>query len=214
MGAMGAGGRGRSKSRVDADSRNTSEQGEQVNPGEFDIAAEEARLTNNFVNEYEFTNADSDALAAEYDPLMARRRIKYDDVREEYTALWAEMAIRADRKKDVDDVVAIILAHKTRYQAVEHATKVPWYVVSVIHSLEAGLRFSRHLHNGDPLTARTVNVPVDRPKTGSPPFTWEESAIDALTYDGMSGQTDWSIEHIAYCSKDSTAGDTDVIIQK
>ena len=69
----------------------------------------------------------------------------------------------------------------------------PWYVVGVIHALESSLNFGRHLHNGDPLTARTVQVPAGRPKTGQPPFTWEASASDALRYQGFDKWKDWSI---------------------
>ena len=53
-------------------------------------------------------------------------------------------------------------------------------MVAALHSLEAGQRFTTHLHNGDPLTARTVHVPKNRPRSGQPPFTWEASAKDAL----------------------------------
>jgi hypothetical protein len=70
--------------------------------------------------------------------------------------------------------------------------------VALIHNLEARGDFTRHLHNGDPLTARTVQVPAGRPRSGSPPFTWEESAVDALEYDGLTRVTDWSIEHLAF----------------
>jgi lysozyme family protein len=71
-------------------------------------------------------------------------------------------------------------------------------VISVLHNLEASGDFSRHLHNGDPLTARTVHVPAGRPRSGQPPFSWQESAVDALEYDGLTSVTDWSIEHLAY----------------
>ena len=63
---------------------------------------------------------------------------------------------------------------------VEEKTKVPWYCVGIIHSLEASFNFTKHLHNGDSLTAKTTHVPAGRPLQGTPPFTWEESAIDAL----------------------------------
>jgi lysozyme family protein len=69
------------------------------------------------------------------------------------------------------------------------------------NSTQLGTRsgnFNRHLHNGDPLTSRTVHVPAGRPKSGTPPFTWEQSAVDALAYDGLTQVTDWSIEHVAY----------------
>ena len=66
-------------------------------------------------------------------------------------------------------------------------------MVGVIHALESSLNFGRHLHNGDPLTARTVQVPAGRPKTGQPPFTWEASASDALRFQGFDKWKDWSI---------------------
>jgi lysozyme family protein len=72
-----------------------------------------------------------------------------------------------------------------RYQAVAQATGVPWWVIGIIHSMEAGLRFDRHLHNGDPLTAHTVRVPAGRPEVGQPPFAWEASAEDALAHDSL-----------------------------
>jgi lysozyme family protein len=66
------------------------------------------------------------------------------------------------------------------YQAVSQRVKVPWAVIACIHWRESSQSFTRHLHNGDPLTERTVHVPAGRPATGEPPFTWVDSAIDAL----------------------------------
>ena len=63
----------------------------------------------------------------------------------------------------------------------------------VIHSLEAGLSFARHLHNGDPLSARTVQVPRGRPLADEPPFTWEQSAADALTMEGITDVKGWTV---------------------
>ena len=59
--------------------------------------------------------------------------------------------------------------------------------------LESGGNFATHLHNGDPLTARTVHVPRGRPKAGYPPFRWEESAADALAFDGLGTRKNWSL---------------------
>ena len=50
-----------------------------------------------------------------------------------------------------------------------------------------------HLHNGDPLTGRTVRVPAGRPTRGTPPFSWEESATDAITVNRYDKWNDWSI---------------------
>lgn len=60
------------------------------------------------------------------------------------------------------------------------------------------MRFDRHLHNGDRLTARTVHVPSGRPVEGEPPFTWEESAQDALTMHGINEVEDWTLPRILY----------------
>jgi lysozyme family protein len=75
---------------------------------------------------------------------------------------------------------------------------VPWYVVGIIHSLEAGSDFTRHLHNGDPLTARTTHWPPGHPATGRPPFTWEASATDALRLKGFDTWRDWTIAGTLY----------------
>ena len=80
---------------------------------------------------------------------------------------------------------------------IERLTRVPWFAIAIIHNLEAGGDFNSHLH-GAPPTARTVHAPAGRPRSGNPPFTWEESAVDALEYDGPHRVTDWSTEHLAY----------------
>jgi lysozyme family protein len=76
---------------------------------------------------------------------------------------------------------------------VEGTTTVPWYVIAAIHYRESGLSYDHHLHNGDPLTGRTVHVPAGRPVKGEPPFTWEESAIDALKMSWLSDNKNWDI---------------------
>jgi lysozyme family protein len=80
--------------------------------------------------------------------------------------------------------------HAPRYKTVADKVGVPWQVIAVLHHREASGSFSCHLHNGDPLTARTVHVPKGRPAIGEPPFSWEYSAVDALTLDKM-GSIDW-----------------------
>ena len=79
-----------------------------------------------------------------------------------------------------------------RYELVAKRTGVPWQVVACIHGMEAGFSWTKHLHNGDPLTARTVQVPRGRPlPPAQPPFTWVDSAVDALIYDCLD-DVDWS----------------------
>ena len=95
-------------------------------------------------------------------------------------------------------MVQQILDFQNRYASIAAQSNVPWYVIAVIHNMECGLDFTEHLHNGDSLKHRTVNVPAGRPKTGQPPFTFEVSALDALEYDGLTEWNDWSIGGICY----------------
>jgi lysozyme family protein len=92
-----------------------------------------------------------------------------------------------------------MVANKAVYEAVGTPLNIPWYFIAVIHCMEAGLDFKAHLHNGDPLTQRTVQVPKGRPLAGTPPFTWADSATDALACEGFTNWTDWSIPGMLYC---------------
>lgn len=74
----------------------------------------------------------------------------------------------------------IMVTNQLIYWGIEKTVGIPWFVVAAIHYRESSQNFKCHLHNGDPLTAKTVHVPADRPEHGESPFTWTESAIDAL----------------------------------
>jgi lysozyme family protein len=111
----------------------------------------------------------------------------------ENKSLWDIMKIPLDKLPLVIKIVDKIMANKERYEKVVEGTNIPWYVIAAIHYRESSLNYKRHIHNGDPLNARTVQVPKGRPIAGSPPFTWEESAKDAITYQRLDKVTDWSI---------------------
>jgi len=123
-----------------------------------------------------------------------------ETLRQEYADLFARAAIRPENAAALTAVTDRLTRpdHWARYQAVATATAVPAHVVGILHTLEASGNFACHLHNGDPLTARTVHVPSGRPPVGEPPFSWEESAVDALTLHHLSQWSDWSIPGIAY----------------
>jgi len=116
-----------------------------------------------------------------------------DSLRQEYVTLFGSCTIRPNRAAAVEELVDGLQANRTRYEAVSDAAGVPWHFIAVIHNMESGQRFTGHLHNGDPLTGRTVRVPAGLPKKGQPPFTWEESAADALALKGLGADTDWTL---------------------
>jgi lysozyme family protein len=119
-------------------------------------------------------------------------------LKSEYQRLFDTCHIRPERTVVVESLVTKVSDNRARYSAVGDSLGIPWYFIGVIHCLEASLRFDRHLHNGDPLTARTVQVPAGRPKTGNPPFTWEESANDSLRFEKLDQVTDWSLPGTLY----------------
>lgn len=118
-------------------------------------------------------------------------------LRNEYRRLFGSADARPERRTLVEQTVHALVAHKPRYEDVGDPLGVPWWFVAVIHELEASRNFHAHLHNGDPLTGKTVHVPRNRPP-GTPPFTFEESARDALTLEGFAHVHDWSISRALF----------------
>jgi len=114
-------------------------------------------------------------------------------LRAEYQNLFDTCQIRPNRQNTVEQLADKLVHNKSRYQTIEASTDVPWYIVAVIHNMEGSQNFTTHLHNGDPLTARTVHVPSGRPPTGSPPFSFEDSAIDALVFEKFDRVEDWTL---------------------
>lgn len=114
-------------------------------------------------------------------------------LRNEYQNLFDTCIINENRKSYVDKVVDQMMAGKPRYDSVGIPLNIPWYFIALVHNMECSLSFNRHLHNGDLLTARTIQVPAGRPLKGSPPFTWEASAVDALTMTNVHLRTDWTL---------------------
>jgi lysozyme family protein len=119
-------------------------------------------------------------------------------LKREYEDLFNTCLIRPERADGIEDIIARLLGNRPRYESVGDAMAIPWFFIGVIHNMESGQSFYKHLHNGDPLTKRTVHVPAGRPKSGNPPFTWEASATDALTLRGVGAQTDWSLAGTLY----------------
>ncbi|MBB2671536.1 UNVERIFIED_ORG: lysozyme family protein/DNA/RNA endonuclease G (NUC1)/V8-like Glu-specific endopeptidase [Rhizobium esperanzae] len=115
-----------------------------------------------------------------------------------YEKLFETCTIRPEKKGEVAWYVKKLTGFRPRYEKVGSALGIPWWFVGITHALEGSFNFKGHLHNGDPLTARTVQVPKGQPKKGNPPFTWETSAVDALTLKGFEGQSDWSVARSLY----------------
>ena len=114
----------------------------------------------------------------------------------EYRQLFDTCVIK--NYSEVDACVDRIVKNKARYDSVGNTIRVPWYFIGILHNMEGSCNFTTHLHNGDPLTARTVQVPKGCPKTGNPPFTWESSAEDALRIKKFDTWTDWTVPGLLF----------------
>lgn len=121
-----------------------------------------------------------------------------DKIRQEYAYNWDRCVVGKEWTPLVEKYVAKYKANKHIYQQISALTpnKIPPRVIAVIHMKESSMDFETHLHNGDSLARRTVQVPAGMPK--APPsngkrYTFIESALDALKHDGLFDVKDWSI---------------------
>jgi lysozyme family protein len=123
----------------------------------------------------------------------------------DYDALFSSMIIKEDWEGKVREVAQKIISKKALYEmAVQKINPaMPWHFIGIVHSMECGSDFNRHLHNGDPLKKRTVHVPVGRPLADPMngkglPYTWIESAIDAMQLMHFDTPQSWTIKEILY----------------
>lgn len=128
------------------------------------------------------------------------RTIAFEDIRDDYTRLLGVAKIKESWLGGFQRIADRARSYRHRYEDISERLggRIPWQFIAAIHNLESGMNFHKHLHNGDSLNARTKRVPRGRPKTGNPPFTWEESAVDALKMKGLDKIENWSWERMCY----------------
>jgi lysozyme family protein len=111
-----------------------------------------------------------------------------------YAKQWDAMTILPARLSEVRQTAKRLTDAKPRYQAVEKATGVPWYMIAAIHERESSQSWKASLAQGDPWDRVSTHVP-----RGRGPFkSWEAAAIDALALDGLTKVIDWRLEKIFY----------------
>lgn len=121
----------------------------------------------------------------------------------EYKAMFEAMEVDTSKQANIYAAVYLINKGKQRYVSVTAKLniKCPWYALGIVHYMEGGCNFSKHIHNGDSLTARTWQVPAGRPlaapKFGSS-YTWEESAEDWFKLKNWHKWQDWGVADILY----------------
>lgn len=113
----------------------------------------------------------------------------------QYEQLFATCQLRRSCLEPTGRIAQEILQRQGDYGLVERQTGVPWWFVGILHYRELDFR-DAHLHNGDSLTNRTIRYPQGRPiapPANGQPYTFVESAIDALRWKQFHTAKDHSI---------------------
>ena len=117
---------------------------------------------------------------------------------QDYTLCWAACHINPDKQSQVAAAADQMLKGRARYVTVSTRTNgVPWQLIGIMHGLECGYSFFKHLHNGDSLAAPTHQVPAGRPPGWDGTGTWEDSAEDAVRLK-FAKITNWSLPQTLY----------------
>jgi len=100
----------------------------------------------------------------------------------DHVARWKTAELRPGADMRADKAVALYVRTAARYKSVEamRADGVPAPVIFCLHYRESSNSFACHLHEGSPLMHHTRDVPKGRIPGVPPPYTWEQSAKDAL----------------------------------
>jgi lysozyme family protein len=124
--------------------------------------------------------------------------MKYGDKWPTIAKQWDAMKLSKSREPEFKKLAEFAIANKDRYQQIERQTNVPWPMIAVLHRRESDANFNTYLGNGEPLNRVTRLVPKGR----GPWKSFEDGAVDALTYDGLTTVKDWRLEKMLwYCEK-------------
>ena len=131
-------------------------------------------------------------------PSISRSR-DFGELKDEYIRLFNTCKVKPEQAASIRRFyVQPLLAARRQYEGIGNTLDMPWWFIGFIHGLECSFNFRSHLHNGDPLTNRTVRHPPGHPRVGSPPFAWRQSAIDALVLKKYDRETDWSLPRVLF----------------
>ena len=123
---------------------------------------------------------------------------------DEYVSMFNDMIVDSTKQSQIDAAVTAIKAGEERYKSIIEQSKnakIPFYAIGIAHYMECNCNFTKHIHNGDPLTKRTVLVPAGRPSKEpqagkGKPYTFEESCLDWLFLKKWQLWQDWRPQDI------------------
>jgi lysozyme family protein len=120
---------------------------------------------------------------------------------DKYQELWDCMRIDPKKLPAVIDTAKTILKYRKQFETAVIGTKIPWYFMGIVYMREDGCKFKGHIHNGDSLRKRTVNVPAGRPiknPAATTGYSFIESAQDLILLKGWHNVATWSMPALLY----------------
>lgn len=100
-----------------------------------------------------------------------------------YRKAYDECVVTADVKDQASKILAQMAPHSFTYAQIGWTFRLPWLCVSVIHQMECGMDFEKHLANGDPLTGNTVHAPKNLMSDQfHAPYSFVDAGIEALKW--------------------------------
>ena len=122
-----------------------------------------------------------------------------------YEAMFASATLLPSRRSEAHRAAQKIISLRPHYEAVEKATDAWWLAVGAMHYRECSNNMRGCLANGELIVGtgrRTRLVPAGR----GPYKTFEESGIDAIKYEGLSGKGKWSVPYALWASEKLNGG--------
>jgi lysozyme family protein len=96
-----------------------------------------------------------------------------DNIRIQYDELYESMEFLPGKWDEAAQISERINANQYRYKAAVKGLTTPWFVVALIHQMEADGNFQRQLINGEPYNRVTRRWP----KGKGPWVSWEASTL-------------------------------------
>ncbi len=128
---------------------------------------------------------------------MSKETSNFEIYKQKYLDNWASLEIRENRFKDAREYARKLLSHKAIYLVIEDRTGVPWWFVGLCHYRECGFGLNKYLGNGQPLNKVTTEQPPGRGPFLDPD-AFADGAADALCYQRLDTNKDWSIAKVLY----------------
>jgi lysozyme family protein len=109
-----------------------------------------------------------------------------------YELAYKQMTFDLGLEGRIESAARRVLLGRPKYKNVSDKTGVPWRLIGAIHNMESSCDFTGVLHNGERIIGTDKKTTLV-PKGLGPFATWESSALDALTREGFTRISKWTL---------------------